>query len=626
MDKYLRNKRIRTEFAENIEPEEIFLDAVFQKKEEDLGLTEKRMEVLLSQRIFRIFGVLFYLLLLVFFGKTFQLQVIEGKSFSASAEKNKLKFYQVQAVRGVIYDRNFKQLVFNQQNFSLIYDGLIVNEEVIKETAGIINEDFNVLREKIIARDTTHPLVIIDVLDHKTLLLLESKIEKLFGFQIKKNIVRDYADSSTFAHLLGYVGKESKKGEAGLEEFYEEVLKENPGIIQTERDALGNPIKEEVISLPRPGQSLVLWLDADLQKKAQEELSKSIDRVGAKAGALVAMDPKTGAILALVSLPSFDNNMFSQPMSQDDYQNILNDPNISFFNRIIAGEYPTGSTIKPLIASAGLEEGIVSGEDSVLCEGKFVVPNPFFPDKPSVFGDWATHGWTNLRQAIAKSCNVYFYLLGGGNEEKEGLGVGRIKKYLQFFGWGAKANIDIPGEEAGFIPDPEWKKNYFSNSAERIWRIGDTYNLSIGQGYIGITPLQVVASFGAIANGGTLYQPRIVHQILDENKAVKEEYSSKILRENFISAKNLQIVREGMREAVIYGSSAILNSLPVEAASKTGTAQTARKGYYHSWVNVFAPYDNPEIILTIIVEDVKEGEVAALPVAKGILDWYFSSH
>ncbi|MFH1656977.1 MAG: penicillin-binding protein 2 [bacterium] len=631
MDKYLRNKRIRTEFKENIEPEEIFLDAVFQKKEEELGITEKRIEVLLSQRIFRVFGVLFFLLLLIFFGKTFQFQVVEGKLFSALAEKNKLKFYQIQAVRGVIYDRNLEQLVFNRQSFALLYNNIFLDEtekrEVIKKAAEMVNEDFDILQEKISiyeSTEMTRPLVITEILEHKTMILLEEKIDELPGFYVQKNIVREYADSSIFAHLLGYVGKESNQGEAGLEESYEEHLKENPGVIQREKDALGNPIKQEIVSLPKPGQSLVLWLDADLQKKATEELNKSLARVGSKNGVVVAIDPKTGGILAFVSIPSFDNNMFSQAISAKDYQKILDDPDISFFNRVIAAEYPTGSSIKPLIAAAALEEKLIPAEKEIFCEGEISVPNPYFPDSPAVFHDWTTHNWTDLRKAIAESCNVYFYMLGGGWENFEGLGVKRIKSYLQLFGWGGKTGIDLPGEKAGLVPDPEWKDNNFSRAVDKIWRIGDTYNLSIGQGYIGITPLQVVTSFVAIANGGKLYQPKIVHQILDENKNVVEEYEPEILRENFISPENLEVVREGMREAVTYGSSVMLNSLSVEAASKTGTAQTSKPGYYHSWVNVFAPYDNPEIVLTVVVEDVEEGEVAALPVAKAILDWYFS--
>lgn len=633
MDKYLKGKKIRTTFKENIEPQEIFLDAISQKKEVELGITEKRMEVLLSKQVFQVFGAVFLLVMLVLFAKTFQFQIINGQELSALAEKNKLKFYQTQAVRGVIYDKDLKQLVSNQQSFNLVYHkkNLSDNETarlgVLKKVAGIINEDLNLLQGRIDSYDESmenSSLIVVENIDHKTLILLETKIDELSGFQIQKSMVRDYVDGPIFSHLLGYTGKKGHQGIAGLEEFYEEELRENPGIIQTERDASGSPIREEIISLPQPGNSLVLWLDSGLQKKLDEELRKSIKKVGAKTGAAVALDPNTGGILALASVPSFDNNLFSQAISEEDFQKILNDPNISFFNRVIASEYPTGSVIKPLIAAAALEEDIIPAAEQILCKGEIVIPNPYHPDKPSVFKDWKIHHWTDLRKALAESCNVYFYLVGGGLEDFKGLGVERIKSYLQLFGWGKKTGVDIPGEKRGLIPDPSWKEAYFKNSEDNIWRIGDTYNLSIGQGYIGITPLQVVASFGAIANGGKLYQPRIVHQILDADKNIVETYSPKIVRDNFINQENLQIVREGMRDAVIYGSSVSLNSLPVEAAAKTGTAQISKKGHYHSWVSVFAPYNNPEIVLTIIVEEVEEGQIAALPVAEKTLNWYFS--
>ena len=632
MDKHLRGKKIKTTFKEDIEPQEIFLDTIFQKKETELGITEKKMEVLLSKRIFQIFGAVFLLMTLVFFAKTFQFQIIQGRELSAMAEKNKLKFHQVQAVRGVIYDKNLQQLVSNQQSFNLVYSnkGLVSDEVVwlktLERVAEIIKEDMHLLEERIRLYDESSDdssLIIVKNINYKTLILLEAKIAELPGFRVQESIVREYIDGPVFSHLLGYIGRKDSQGKAGLEEFYEEELKENSGIIQTERDASGNPIKEEIISLPRPGNSLVLWLDADLQRKLDEELRNSIERVGSKAGAAIALDPNTGGILASVSVPSFDNNLFSQAIFEEEFQKILNDPNISFFNRIIASEYPTGSVIKPLVAVAALEEDIIPAREQILCTGEVSIPNPFFPDKPSIFHDWKVHGWTDLRKALAESCNVYFYLVGGGQEDFKGLGVERIKKYLQLFGWGEKTGIDISGEKNGFIPDPVWKEAYFKNSTDKIWRIGDTYNLSIGQGYLGITPLQVAASFGAIANGGKLYQPKIAHQVLDAEKKVIKTYDPNIIREDFIVPKNLQIIREGMRDAVIYGSSVSLNSLPVEAAAKTGTAQISKKGHYHSWVSVFAPYENPEIVLVVIVEEVEEGQVAALPVAEETLGWYF---
>jgi len=230
-----------------------------------------------------------------------------------------------------------------------------------------------------------------------------------------------------------------------------------------------------------------------------------------------------------------------------------------------------------------------------------------------------------MKKAIAESCNVYFYTVGGGYENQEGLGPSRIKEYLELFGWGKKTGIDLPAEANGLIPFPDWKKEVKKEN----WWDGDTYNLSIGQGDIKVTPIQVAAAFVAIANKGTLYKPKVVKQIVDSEKNLIEKIRPEILRENFINPENLEIVRQGMRMAVTgegspYASSVLLNSLPVPAAAKTGTAETFRPDYYHNWVAVFAPYDDPEIVLIIMIEDVKGLQSAVLPVAKEVLRWYFT--
>jgi penicillin-binding protein 2 len=392
-----------------------------------------------------------------------------------------------------------------------------------------------------------------------------------------------------------------------------------------ERNALGNIISKEVVSLPESGKSLVLWLDSDLQRKITEELDRIIKSVGAKKGAAVALDPKTGGVLSLVSIPSFDNNIFQKGADPKEVEKLLQDPEEPLFDRVISGTYLTGSTIKPLIASAALEEKIISPNKKINDDKGFItIPNPWNPDAPTIKKDWTIHGWTDMRKAIAESCNVYFYTVGGGYEEQKGLGVARIKEYLDLFGWEDKTGIDLPGEVAGFVPDKEWKKNTIGES----WIDGDTYNLSIGQGFIKITPLEVATAFSAIANGGKLLEPQVVQKIIDSEKNVIEESQPKITRENFIDPKNIEIVREGMRWAVTgqnspQASSVLLNSLPVSAAAKTGTAELGGD-HYNNWVTVFAPYDDPQIVLTIVIENVEKAQIAALPVAKEVLQWYFT--
>ena len=660
MKKYLKNKKVKMRFKEDIEPQEVLLDSFAQKREEEFGISEKKIEVPLSKKVLSTFYIVFLILILILFAKTFQLQVLNGEKLSALAEENKFIIYSIQATRGVIYDQDGNQLVFNKPSFDLACinaeklrtcfrqdpdSSLCPELKTLEEVSLIIKREIGELKEDI--EKSELPTVIFSKnLDHQTLILLEAKIasNELPGFQIERNFVRDYKEGSSFAHLIGYTGEINAEelkadpenysifdyiGKTGLEKFYEEILRKNSGKLRLEKDALGNIISKETIQLPGPGKSLALWLDSDLQKKIEEELGKVLKNVGAQKAAAVALDPKTGGVLSLVSLPSFDNNLFQKGADPEALQDLLEDPLElkPFFNRVIAGKYLTGSTIKPLIASAALEEKIISPQKKINCQGEIIIPNPWDPSSPTIKKDWRTHGWTDMKKAIAESCNVYFYTIGGGFENQEGLGPTKIKEYLELFNWDEKTGIDLSGEVKGFIPDKEWKKKTWGQG----WWDGDTYNLSIGQGYLLVTPLEVATGFASIANGGKLFQPQIVQKIVDTSAGsvqVVKEIKPEIIRENFIDPENLQIVREGMREAVIYGSSVILNSLPVKAASKTGTAELGCDSYgncyYHNWVTVFAPYDDPQIVLTIVIEDVKGMQAAALPVAKEVLQWYFT--
>ncbi len=634
--------------SDDIEPHEILLDSLAKKREAELGISEKRLEVPLLRRILNGFLFVSIFLILVLFSKTFQFQIAEGKKFSELAKENKYILHQIQAERGVIYDRNLKQLVFNKPAFDLICQknnlpqSEAEKEKVLREVSQILNKDFQLLKEKIEENENSQ-IVIAEGLSQRELVLLETKIKELPGFEIDNNTIRYYENGETFAHLIGYTGKikaeELKKepefysiedwvGRTGVENYYEKILRRSPGKLRIERDARGNIISKEIISLPESGKSLILWLDSELQRKIEEELKEKLNELGTKKAVAVALDPETGGILSLVSLPSFDNNLFQKGANPETLKKVLEDPNKPLFNRAISGRYLTGSTIKPLIASAVLEEDIIDPNKKINCQGKITIPNPWIPNASSTKKDWTIHGWTDMRKAIAESCNVYFYTVGGGYKNQEGLGPTKIKEYLELFGWDKKTGIDLPGEIAGFIPDKEWKKRTWNQG----WWDGDTYNLAIGQGYLQITPLEVVTAFAAIANNGKLYQPEVVKAIVKDKEGLLEtikEFKPKIIKENFISPENLQIVREGMRQAVTgknspKASAILLNSLPVEAAAKTGTAELGND-HYHNWITVFAPYDNPKIVLTLMIEDVEGIQAAVLPVAKSILEWYFSS-
>jgi len=629
-----------------IYPEEVFLDRLAKKKEEEFGISEKKFEVPLSKKILYGFLISIFLVFLVFFGKLFQFQILEYEKYALAAEQNKFISRSTQAARGVVYDGKGEQLAFNKYSFDLVVnkdklpESDFDKEQTFKKISEIIGKDSEFIKEKI-EQEESGSILISENLEHAKLIALETKIGDLPGIEIKQNLAREYIDGKMFSNIIGYTGKVSPEelrnnagsysaydysGKDGVEKIYEDVLRRNSGEIRIERDASGNVISQQIISAPKSGDSLVLWLDAELQKKIIKELEKILEKTGSKKAMAVALDPNSGGVLALANIPGFDNNLFSKGTDSKALSGLLSDPQEPLFNRAIKGLYPSGSTIKPLISIAALEEKIISPNKEIYCGGGIAVPNRYNPKIVYIYKDNNTHGWTSIRKAIAESCNVFFFTIGGGYGDQKGLGPSLIKKYLELFGWGNKTGIDLPGESAGLIPSPDWKKQVKKES----WWDGDTYNLSIGQGNFSITPLQVATAFVAIANKGTLYKPLVVKEIIDSEKKVVKEIESKIIRKNFFSQKNIEIVREGMRDAVTgegaqHASSVILRDLPIEVAAKTGTAETSLPNHYHNWVTVFAPYDNPQIVLTVMIENVPGVQAAALPVAKEVLNWYFAS-
>ena len=639
--------------GQELEPQEVFLDGLTQKRQKNSDMKELKFEVPPSRNTLISLLVFSIIILLTLLGKTFQLNILEGKNYTNIAKRNFARITPIRADRGIIYDQSFEKLVSNLPSFDLVLDKrdlLKDDDQKTKEIEtvariitrsdipAVIEKDSEILKKEIIDSKEIK-MLISENLDHETLIILETEVNNLAGFQIEKNTVRNYLDGSFFSQVLGYTGRINSEefkdlseknyfisdyiGKQGLEKSYEEILRGNPGIFEIQKDAIGNKIKEGITSQPEPGQSLVLWLKADLQQKLQQELTRVINDIGIKKAAAVAMDPKTGGVLALVSLPSFDNNVFSQNLSEETFQKIKNDPAQPLFNRAVSGKYASGSTIKPLTATAALQEKIISPDKEIIDIGYIEVKNQYNPEISYIYHDNAIHGLVDMRKALAVSCNVYFYTIGGGYKNQPGLGSVKIKNYLNLFGWGEKTKIDLPQETTGLIPDHNWKEKTLNET----WYTGDTYNLSIGQGFLQVSPLQVAASFVAIANNGNLFQPQLVKKIIsgspDSPETVKE-IQPVLTRALPIDSANLQVVREGMRDSVIYGSSSILANLPVKAAAKTGTAQTNKDNTYINWITVFAPYDNPEIVLTIMIEGVPGLRAASLLVANETLRWYFT--
>lgn len=568
-----------------IEPQEIFLDRLSQKRESEMGISEKKLETPLASGITRGFWIIFLIMTFLLLAKTFQLQFVMGEDLSKAAEQNKFITGSIRAERGVIYDKNLKQLVSNRASFDLVCNGEIKMPK----------------------------------LEHQDLLFFEARIEDFSGCEIKSNTVREYPAGGLFSHVIGYK-RESDERPTGLEYYYDDILKFRPGQMQIERDVHGNIISKEIISLAESGQSLILWLDADLQQKITDSLTEKIKEVGGTGGVAIAMDPKTGGILALVSLPTFDANLFSKGISADQWQELDQDPLKPLFNRAISGQgYLIGSTIKPFMGLAALEENIIGPNTRIYCPLQICIQHRWDPAKRDCYRDWKYHGHSDVKRAIAESINTFFYQIGGGFENFKGMGAVKIKEWMQEFGWDSKTNIDLPQEGLGVLPD-----------FESGWVLGQTYHISIGQGPFTITPLQLTTAYTAIINDGKMMEPRVVKEII-KNGEVIEEMPATVLKELSVSPENLKVVRQGMRQAVTTPGNPpanALGSLGVAVAAKTGTAQTGKADIYNNWVVVFAPYEDPQILLTLMIENTK-GEpgagppAAVLPVAEEVLRWWF---
>jgi penicillin-binding protein 2 len=605
-----------------IEADEVFLDALVQKKGISDSVKYGKMETALSKKTFGMVFGLIVLVIIFFSAIALYYQTFAYKFYADKSAKNRYISSTIEAQRGIIYDKNFKQLVDNQQNFDLVVDFAGIPKDAdrldqeISEISKIVGIPFEEIKSKINEQKTKkNPNnIIFENLDENKTILLETKMDMLAGFSIEKESSRNYIDAQNFSLMLGYLSGDGKSGQIGLEKEYDSYLRETPGIYQRPR---GDETEGIVVKQPEPGNNLLLNIDMDLQNNIMKFLLEDLEQYNAPGGSVVVVNPKTGGVIAMVSAPSFDSNMFSKTLSAEDYDKLMNSSTTSFYNRAIAGEYPIGSTIKPMIASAALEEGVITPSTVIHDnEGGLQLADGTFKK------DWATHGSVDLNKAIAESCDTYFYTVGGGYKGFTGLGIDRIDKYLDEFGLGNYTGIDIPGERAGFIPTADWKKQKTGTS----WYPGDTYNISIGQGYMKATPLQLAMATSAIANGGKLLQPQIVDSILDKNNKVIKKFEPEVINSNFISSVNLESVRTAMRQTIISdaGTARSLQWMPVTSAAKTGTAQTSRAETYNNLITLFAPYEDPQVVITIVVDSVPHQTGVANLLARQIMEYYFA--
>jgi len=574
--------------------------------------------------------------ILVFVGRLVYLQSWQGAHWRNVAEGNRIRLEIIRAPRGLIEDRNRQPLLYNNSTFSVvavpadmpkdeIQRQQLLNDLLASVPAQYINQD----QVQALAQSSYLPQFIAENIPHDLALQLMVVSRDMKGISVQPSNERNYLLGPAAAHLLGYVGQISPDqyqslkssdyqlndiiGQAGLEMQYENVLRGVPGKREVEVDAAGKERNIYAVQSPLPGAKLTLTIDAKLQQTAYDALSKQIGD-SKHGGSVVALNPQNGEILALISYPSFDNNVFTSVRDNQKIKELLQSPLKPLLDRPLAGEYSPGSTIKPFYAAAGLKEGVITDKTTVRSTGGVRLGDQFF-------ADWKTggHGIVDVYKAIAESVNTFFYLLGGGSGNDTGLGISRISSYLKQFGFSQKRGIDLPGERSGFIPTPLWK---VATLGER-WYRGDTYNISIGQGDLLVTPLQLAVNYGGLVTNGDIYQPHLVKQITWADGQT-EVTASKTLGNLGLSPEVLKIVQRGMRQTITAGSARSLNTLSVPVAGKTGTAQTGSRTPTHAWFVGYAPYDNPTFLVVVMVEYGGEGSTAAVPIARQMFEEYFS--
>jgi penicillin-binding protein 2 len=520
------------------------------------GRMEGRMELPIRKRNVAVVGVIFLLIAGVFFHRLFMLQVVEGAEYRNISDNNTLDQSVIVAERGVIYDRNGELIAWNEP-------------------------------------DNT---------------------EK-YGFPM-----RAYTDRKGLGQLTGYVSYPLKDangfyyrtdylGRNGIEGAYNADLQGQNGKKLVETDAHGAVVGEHVVEAPVAGKALTLSIDAKLSEAMYDIIATATQKAGFRSGAAAIMDVHTGEILAMTSFPSYDPEVMADGDDVATIEEYNSDDRFPFLNKVLGGAYVPGSIVKPFIAYAALVENIISPQKVIVSNGYLLLPNPYDPDKPTRFNDWRAQGPMTMREAIAFSSDVYFYEIGGGFGDQKGLGITKIKEYMDHFGFGSKTGVALSGEQEGVVPDPAWKQKVFDDD----WRLGDTYHSSIGQfGWL-VTPLQMLRAYAALANGGTLLTPKLI-------KGATGTSTDLALNED-----DLEVVREGMRMTVNYpgGTARSLERKDVAIAAKSGTAELGEdKAHVNSWAAGYFPYDDPQYSFILLMDRApRSNTLGATTIMGSVIEW-----
>lgn len=572
--------------------------------------------------VYKIFVIFIFLSLIL---RMMYLQLYRGDKYAYLAEKNRFKLKKIESPRGKIYDRNGRLVVTNGAGYRLVYlkerDN---NPEIVKEISEVTGYDEEFIKKRIKNGEIfpyTRENVLVESLDEETAHKLMEKIIDYPYLQVQTYSKRRYLYDSTASHSIGYVKKISEKeyeklkdegysprdiiGKDGLERTYDKELQGEDGYEYIEVNAF-NRVQRRVAEekIPVPGKNLYMTLDMELQEYMEEQFKED-----KRVGAFIAMDPKTGELITMVSYPKYSLNMFSSQILNEDWQKIINDPGRPLTNKTIAGEYPPGSVFKVVSAISFLENGIDPKE-------KYLDRNGYYEIGKWRWRAWKAggHGYVDMKKSIVESANPYYYRLA------DQIGHKPIVETAHIFGLGEKTGIDIPGEKRGILPDVEWKKKVIGSG----WYKGDTILLSIGQGYLTVTPLQIAVLYAAIANKGYTYSPHLAKSLVDFSGQEVEEILGKKHEIKKFPKKYYDILNDALVATVAQnnGTTKILRRKDITVAAKSGSAQNAHSKTTHAWVAGYFPAENPEIVFTVVLEGAGGGGAMGGAMAKKFIDKY----
>jgi penicillin-binding protein 2 len=574
------------------------------------------------------------------FVRLIDLQIVKGADFRHQANEYFIRYRPIYAPRGVIFSADGKQLVYNKATFSIWLDSTIIGDrkdEILNFISTAIEIPIEVLQKVYNEKVSVgyNEFILVDGLNwEKGPYQISLKEADLPGVRVESSTTRYYPEGDLYSHIIGYIGAVSKEditkrgldpndtvGKDGLEAYYDGVLRGTNGRRVAEVTSVGKIINSYIPLEAIPGKNLYLTIDDRIQRKVWEVLNGAVKEGGASGGAAIIEDITNGGILAMVSVPAYDNNIFTGGLNYSKILEVMNDRNAPLLNRAISSAYPPGSTFKTVTGSVALESGSVNPYEKVYTGGVFDYRGVRFQD----FGqrNW---GYLNMVEAYKVSSNIYFMKCALSIDNKTGDGIGEIVKFAQLYGLGNKTGIDLPGETSGLLASPQTKMAIHNE----MWYPGDLLNASIGQGDNLVSPIQMVVLASSIANNGVVLRPHVVGGI--ESNGFIRTVETEVVRSGFISQKNIEIIKKGMRATVSepQGVARSINSPFVEVAAKTGSAEFGikREGGYsssHAWVMGFAPYDNPKIAFVFFLEGGGTSWNAAKHM-RTILDWYFTEY